>query len=86
MSDKATEQIKAYLRGNGTKRTATVDTMHDIDMRRSKRAKSTIDATRVNKDYYQTKVVQRELLHYYENVDWHERSHEFDFDEHMERA
>lgn len=86
MSDRATlNKVKSFLKG-GTKRSADIDSMHDMEVRNSKRAKSTIDATRINKDYYQSKVVQQDLLQHYENVDWHERSHEADFDDHMERV
>lgn len=86
MSDDTLAQVKKYLQG-GTKRSSSdVDTMHSIEMHNGKRAKRTIDATRINKDYNQTKVVQGELLRHYENVDWYERSHEFDFDEHMNRV
>ena len=84
MSDKSVDNIKSILQGR-KRSAADVDDMHMIQMERGKRPKRTIDMTRTNQNYYKTQVVQKDLLEHYENVDWHERSHEFDFSSYMEK-
>ena len=83
MSDKVVDKIKSIL--YGTKRYAEVDAMHLMEMEKGKRVKRTIDTNRTNQNYNRTKLVQSELLQHYENVDWQERSHEFDFSSYMEK-
>lgn len=51
----------------------------NIDIARSKRAKSVIQKNIKNNKYDIMKQMQSELLFHYENVDWWERDTQFDF-------
>ena len=83
MSDKETQTtlnaVQEYLSGTSKRGYANENTIHDINMHRGKRAKRTIDANRINKDYFQTAVIQKDLLDHYENVDWYENTNERTF-------
>ncbi len=56
--------------------TESVDMMYQHQHRQGKRPKRVIDKARSNNrnNYYLTGTIQNELLKYYENIDWWERT------------
>lgn len=80
MSDNTLNAIKKHLRSIDKAKPSRVMTFHEIELSRGKRAKRVIDMQRTNQNYYNTKLIQLPLLDHYENVDWYERSYQYDFE------
>ena len=80
MSDKTIDAVKAYLHGqNKPNPNQSIDSIHQHEMTKGKRAKRILDKQRTNQNYYITKTIQDPLLKHYENVDWWERDTTHDF-------
>ena len=74
MSDQTIAAIKAHLNNRDhPDQSKGIDSIHNMEMTKGKRAKRVVDMKRTNQDYYRTRVIQKELLNHYENVDWWER-------------
>ncbi len=86
MSDKTIAAVKAYLYTQNTQQpNQHIDSIHQHEISKGKRAKRIIDAQRTNQNYYRTQVIQQPLLDHYENVDWWERDTTYDLSSYVDR-
>lgn len=91
MSDKTIDAVKAFLQNRAflqkrLKQGPHIDSMHQMEMAKGKRAKRVIDMKRTNQDYYMSVTIHQPLLNHYENVDWFERDTDNDFTSYMDRV
>lgn len=86
MSDKTIEAIKAHLNGQHRPQLdSPIDSIHNHEMIKGKRAKRVLDKQLTNQNYYKTLTIQQPLLDHYENVDWWERDSSNDFTSYSDR-
>ena len=86
MSDNTINAVKAYMYNqNNPSLAKDINSIHVMELRKGKRAKSVLDKQRTSQNYYRTLEVQKPLLDHYENVDWWERDSSYDFTQYAER-